>query len=143
MSGGGKGGATESSQQIDPRLAQGGVEILTSAFEAASQPYRPNQGMTIAAFTPQQQAAFQGANAAAEAFGLPSQQQGYQTMPNPEVGESGIRGYSTGDLYSTNVERSMSQQDMQNQADILQSYKNRSKKIERTKGPQPAGGGGK
>ena len=140
--GGGKAGTQTSSQQIDPRLAEGGVEMLASAFTAAGQPYRPNQGASIAAFTPAQQAAFAGANDAAEAFGMPTVEDPSMALPDPEMTASGILGYSSGDQYRENVERSMSPDDMRRQAEILSSYLAKAKKIENMPAPAPAGGGG-
>lgn len=144
MSGdGGKGGTQNSSQQIDPRLAAGAAKVVSSGFDVAAMPYRPNQGTTIAAMSPQQMAAFQGANEAAGAFGLPQSTGALQYLPDAEVGAGGVRGYSTGDIYRESVNRSMSETDMQRQAELLQSFKDKAQEIEDTPAPQPAGGGGK
>lgn len=144
MSGnGGKGGSTTESQSIDPKLAAGGAHILSSAFESASQPYRPNKGTTIAAFTPQQAAAFQAANDAASAFGMATADDPMGTMPDAEVSASGVRGYSSGAQYDENIKRSMSKKDLARQAKILQGYGKKARDITNMPSQQAGGGGGK
>jgi len=104
MAGGGKGGTK--SQKIDPGLTAAARDALDFAAAAAAVPYSPNMGVQFAAFTPQQQAAFQGANSAATAFGLPSA--GPTSMPKPKTSASGIKGYSTAADYQQIKNQSMS-----------------------------------
>ena len=104
MAGGGKGGTK--SQEIDPGLTAAARDALDFAAASAAVPYSPNMGVQFAAFTPQQQAAFQGANSAATAFGLPSA--GPTSMPKPQTSASGIQGYSTAADYQQIKNQSMS-----------------------------------
>lgn len=90
--GGGKGGETQ--QQIDPALTAAARDALDLAAAGAALPYSPNRGVQFAAFTPQQTAAMEGANDAAEAFGMPAASA--SGMPPPETNAQGIAGYSTG-----------------------------------------------
>lgn len=109
MSGGGKGGSetTTTRVKLDPRLETGAAEAIAAALRTAALPYQPNMGLQVAAFSPEEEAAFRGASEAAAAFGMPSAAQsdvaGY--MPAPEnVG--GFRGYSTEALYNDAMNRS-------------------------------------
>lgn len=103
MAGGGKGG--ESRQQIDPALTAAARDALDFAYAGAAIPYSPNRGVTIAGFTPQQLAAFNSSNEAAEAFGLAT---GEVSLPATETAANGIQGYSTGELYDENRDASVS-----------------------------------
>lgn len=102
--GGGKGG--EKSQKMDPGLTAAARDALDFAAAGAAVPHSPNRGVSFAAFTPQQMAAFQGANEAASAFGLPTGS-ATSAMPAAEMSANGIRGYSTGALYDENKNKSM------------------------------------
>jgi hypothetical protein len=102
--GGGKGG--QSKQSIDPRLAAASAEALTRAADASKIPYSPNRGVTIAAFTPQQEAAMRNTSAASTAFGLDGGSMA--AMPAVETSASGVRGYSTGADFDEMVKRSLS-----------------------------------
>lgn len=121
MAGGGKGGSQEQSVTLPPELMEGASAVLASALRSASLPYRPNRTPTIAAFSPQQMAAFEGANEAANAYGLPSADiSGY--LPAPEMSASGFSGYSTGDMYDEAVTNSMTAQDIALRDALLDSY---------------------
>lgn len=137
--GGGKGGTTETTTRLDPRLEEGAASAVAGALQSAGLDYAPNRGMTIAAFTPQQQAAFQGANEAAAAFGLPT---GGVNMPTPET-SSGIEGYSTGGLYDEMLKKSITPEQQAERGTILDFYSQRGQKIKGMQGLGPTGGGGK
>jgi len=118
--GSGKGSTQTTEVKLPEELQQGAVGTLGAALQSASLPYAPNRGVTIAGFSPQQEAAFQGANAASSAFGLGTGAGGY--MPQQEIGAGGVKGYSTGALYDQNVERSMSEADQLRRSRLLENY---------------------
>lgn len=94
--GGGKGGESTQKVEIDPRLEKEALKNMKQARAVSQLPYAPNFGAQVAAFTPQQQAAFDTANMAAGAFGLPTA----KTNPLPEAQNvGGFQGYSTKGLY--------------------------------------------
>jgi len=96
MSGGGKGGEQTTEIKLPKDIEDAAKENLKLAKKVGRLPYAPYFGPSVAAFTPAQEAAFQGADAAASAFGLPGAAAG--AMPAPQnVG--GMRGYSTEPLY--------------------------------------------
>ena len=92
--GGGKGGSQTQTTQMDPALTAAARDGLDMAAAAAAIPYSPNRGVQIASFTPQQKAAFAGADAASGAFGLGTV--GPAAMPEEFTTASGIKGYKTG-----------------------------------------------
>jgi hypothetical protein len=118
---GGKGGSQTTKTKIDPKLEQGAIGTLAGALKAASLDYSPNRGITIAGLSPQEQAANQGANMAAGAFGLPMAQMGGY-LPEVEQGAGGVSGYSTGALYDQNVGKSVTKKQQQERANILKGY---------------------
>ena len=129
MSGGGSGkGGTQTSQvKIDPRLAEGAAASIAGALQSAGLDYAPNRGTTIAGFTPQQMAAFEGANSAASAFGLPT---GGVNMPEATVDPStGIAGYSTGAAYDAMRDASITPEQQAERASILAHYSQSGKNI--------------
>ena len=124
MGGSGKGGqtTTETRVRLDPRIEQGGAEALGAAFRSASLPFVPNRGVTLAGFSPQQLAAFQGANEAASAFGLPSVSNAFDYLPTPQQNSEGIYGYSPSASYDFNLNASMSPNDVAMRNALLDSY---------------------
>jgi len=137
MAGGGKGGSQTTEVKIDPRLEEGAVQTLAAALRSASLPFRANRGYTQAAFSPQQLAAFQGADEAASAFGLPSGGAGGGVMdylPAPEQTEGGFYAYSPSTQFDENVRRSLSQEDVTARSKLLDSYERAAGRI--VKDPQ-------
>ena len=128
MGGGGKGGSqtTTTKVELPATLERGAEGVLSGALQAASLGYRPNRGVTIAGFSPQQMAAFSGANDAASAFGLPSAPQGQSPgggyLPPTQTGAGGVQGYSTGALLDQNVAASMTEEDLQARAEVLAQF---------------------
>lgn len=119
--GGGKGGSQETTVELDPRLEQGAVEAITGALNSASLPFNTNQGPQFAAFTPQQEAAFQGANDAAAAFGLPTSGN-LGIVPAQQTAMPGLQAYSTGALYDQAMGASFSADDIAARDAILADY---------------------
>lgn len=90
---GGSSQKTTSKVEIDPEMRREASSLLDVGRLVASLGYNPQQGPTIAAFTPMQEAAFANTNAAASAFGM---QGGANPLTgvNTQTSASGIRGYS-------------------------------------------------
>ena len=71
MSGGGKGGTTQTTQVKLPKvLEQAATENLDIADRVGSLGFTPNLGPTVAGFAPGQTAAMGNTNQAAQAFGM-------------------------------------------------------------------------
>ena len=81
--------------------------------------YTPYYGPDVAAFSPQQQAAFEGTNQMADAFGMPSGS-GQQYMPQAQTFEGGIQGYSSAPAFEQSVDQLAMQRP--GQADYLESF---------------------
>jgi len=100
---GGKGGSTSSSVQI-PQWAEDAARAnLARADQLAQIGFVPETAAlpTIAAFSPAQEAAFQGTNLMASAFGMPVA--AGTGMPAPTEYAGGIRGYSAAPLYEAAI----------------------------------------
>lgn len=97
--GSGKSSKQTQTVELPPELRQAAMENLRLSQNVGMIPAINNFGPTVAALTPQQDAAMQGTNAAATAFGLPtSGAVGSAAMP-PVVDAGGVRGYSTRSAY--------------------------------------------
>lgn len=142
MGGGGKGGSTTQTQEIPQELKDGSIAALSGALRSAGMDYTPVRGPTIAAFTPQQQAAFAGANQAANAFGLPTASP-TGGLPQPETAANGMQGYSTGALFDSNLSKSMTAQQRAERSGILNSYTEAGKRIGQQSQNMPFRHGGK
>jgi len=143
MSGGGKGGEQTTTQRLDPRLEQGAASAVAGALQSAGLDYSPNRGVAIAGFTPQQKAAFEGADQAASAFGVPTSG-GNLGIPETQTEQaSGIEGYATGGIYDNMKDASISQEQQVERQGILDYYTAEGQKISTMKGLGSAGGGGK
>lgn len=105
MGGGGKGGQETTEVKIPPSLELYAKDVMNMSMTAATQPYQPNRGMRVAGVTPQQMAAYQGANQAAKAYGMPSTstQAVRDTTAKADMQQGGIRGHSTAGLYDVNL----------------------------------------
>ena len=93
---GGLSGRTVSETKIPEYIENAARSNLARADELARIGYVPYYGPEIAAFSPMEEAAFQGTNMAASAFGMPT---GAVSMPAPETFASGVRGYSSAPMY--------------------------------------------
>lgn len=97
MSGGGKGGSQTTSVRLPPFVEEAARGNLDRANEAAQIGYVPYYGPEVAAFTPMQEAAFQGTNDAAQAFGM-SAPTG-TGLPQAQTFAGGVQGYSSAPMY--------------------------------------------
>ena len=95
MGGGGKGGSNTTTVQLPDSLEQGANEVLVAGLRAAALPYKPNKGVTIAGFAPQERAAMRNTSAMAEAFGLQGGNKNGLGLGKTQRGANGIYGYSS------------------------------------------------
>lgn len=101
---GGKGGSTTSKVEIPAYIEDASRANLARADEIAKLGYVPYYGPEVAAFTPMQNAAFQGTASAADAFGLSTPVgQNVGGMPPAQTFAGGVQGYSSGSLYDQAV----------------------------------------
>lgn len=94
-----------SETKINEDVSKAASQNWQLAQNIAKLGYQPNRGVTIAAFTPQQEAAMRGTNTAANAFGMGMAGDPLANMPQAETSASGIRGYSTGADYDQMISR--------------------------------------
>ena len=91
---GGKGGRSNTETTM-PKFAETALQQgIGMAGDVSALGYTPYYGPDVAAFSPQQQAAFEGTNQMANAFGMPSAS-GQQYMPEAQTFDGGIQGYSS------------------------------------------------
>lgn len=102
MSGGGKGGSQTTSVQIPEWLQGAAQRNIARAEDLAQFGYTPYYGPDVAALTPQQIAAQQGVNAAAQAFGLPTANV-MSGMPQA-TNYNGMMAYSSAPLYQQSLD---------------------------------------
>lgn len=98
---GGKGGSSTSSVSVPGYIEDAGKRGIGLAEQVADVGYVPYYGLDVAAFTPQQEAAFQGVNDLSAAFGMPT---GDFSMPETRM-RGGIEGYSSGNLFDAAVKQ--------------------------------------
>ena len=106
MGGGGKGGSQNSSQSVkvklDPELKEAALKVMQGGFGTAGLPFQPYPGPTVAGLAPQEMAAFEGANQAASAFGLPA---GSTIGYLPDAGDfGGFQGYSPSGILTSAID---------------------------------------
>lgn len=97
---GGKGGSQSTTVEIPDWLEGPAKRTLARAESVADIGYAPYYGPEVAAFSPDQQAAFDNTNAAAAAFGLDAGGGGYMPQTT-QMG--GARGYSSIDGYTAAI----------------------------------------
>ena len=104
----GKGGSTSSTVAVPEYIEDAARRNLTEADKIRRLGFIPEYGPTVAAFTPTQEAAFQGTAQAAGAFGLPGGGMSMQDisggMPEPTTYAGGVRGYSALPIYEQALE---------------------------------------
>ena len=104
----GKGGSTSSTVAVPEYIEDAARRNLTEADKIRRLGFIPEYGPTVAAFTPTQEAAFQGTAQAAGAFGLPGGEMSMQDisggMPEPTTYAGGVRGYSALPIYEQALE---------------------------------------
>jgi len=110
-------GSESTSVEIPPWLEEPTRATIKRGEQVANIGYVPYYGPELAAFTPQQNAAFANTNAAADAFGLSG---GANAMPTPTQYAGGMQGYSSQPL----LEQSQYQlyQERPNQYGYQQSF---------------------
>jgi hypothetical protein len=99
-----KGGRTEQKQTL-PAWAEAALQKgITMGENVAATGYVPYYGPDVAAFSPMQNAAFQGTDVMAGAFGMPTTG-GQSYMPQPTQFEGGVMGYSSAPLYEASMDQ--------------------------------------
>ncbi len=96
-------GGNKSETTIPDWVAQPAQQNIAMAQKVAGMGYTPYYGPDVAAFTPMQNAAFQGTNDAAAAFGMPTAQG--TGMPAPKTFAGGVQGYSSAPMYEQAIKR--------------------------------------
>lgn len=105
---GGKGGSSTAEVKVPQYIEDAGRANLARADELAKIGYTPYYGPDVAAFTPMQQAAFQGTSDMANAFGMAtpaSQQDIYGGMGAPTQYANGVQGYSSAPMYEHSIDQ--------------------------------------
>lgn len=95
-------GSDKSTTSIPKWVQKPAQQNIAAAQQIAGLGYTPYYGPDVAAFTPMQNAAFEGTNQAAGAFGLPTAQG--NGMPAPQTFAGGVQGYSSAPMYEQAVE---------------------------------------
>ncbi len=91
-------GGSQSQEKTAPAFAETGLQQqLGLARDVSALGYTPYYGPDVASFSPLQQAAFQGTDQMAGAFGMPVAQGEY--MPAPTTFAGGVQGYSSAPLF--------------------------------------------
>lgn len=100
-----KGGQEQQQQTpILPTWQEKGYQQgLNMAKDVSQIGYVPYYGPDVAAFSPLQEASFQGTDQMAGAFGMPTTG-GQQYMPQAETFAGGVQGYSSAPLYQQAVD---------------------------------------
>tara|TARA_R110000851_G_scaffold125546_3_gene256512 strand:- start:119 stop:682 length:564 start_codon:yes stop_codon:yes gene_type:complete len=105
---GGKGGSSTSEVKIPQYIEDAARRNLAKAEEVSQLGYVPYYGPDVAAFTPNQQAAFQNTADTAGAFGMaaPSSQQDIMGgMGEPTEYANGVSGYSSQPMFQESLDQ--------------------------------------
>ena len=94
---GGKGGSTTSTVEVPQYIEDAARRNLERADLISKIGYVPYFGPDVAAFTPQQEAAFAGTQQLAGAFGTPTTMD--MGVPAPQTFAGGVRGYSSAPMF--------------------------------------------
>jgi len=94
---GGKGGSTTSTVEVPQYIEDAARRNLERADLISKIGYVPYFGPDIAAFSPQQEAAFAGTQQLAGAFGTPTTMD--MGVPAPQTFAGGVRGYSSAPMF--------------------------------------------
>lgn len=97
IGGGGKGGSQSTAVKLPGFIEEAAQRAIQRGETAGQIGHVPYSGPDVAAFTPQQEAAFAATNQAAEAFGLPLSMG--SPMPEPTDFGGGLLGYSSRPIY--------------------------------------------
>ena len=99
---GGKGGRSNKEVTM-PKFAETALQQGIGMEQDVSQTgYVPYYGPEVAAFSPMQEAAFQGTDMAASAFGMPTTG-GQQYLPEAQTFAGGMKGYSSAPMFEEAV----------------------------------------
>ena len=93
-----KGGSQQQETTLPAWYETGLQQGLGMGKDIAAMGYVPYYGPDVAAFSPLQQAAFQGTDVMAGAFGMPTTG-GQQYMPQAETYAGGVQGYSSAPIF--------------------------------------------
>ena len=97
-------GGTKEDKVILPKFYETALQQqIGMAGDASATGYVPYYGPEVAAFSPMQQASFQGTDQMASAFGMPTTG-GQQYMPQAETFAGGVQGYSSAPIYQQAVD---------------------------------------
>ena len=99
---GGLFGGTETKSTIPGWVKKPALQNLQNAQAVAGMGYTPYYGPDVAAFSPMQNAAFDGTNQAAAAFGMPTSQG--NGMPAPQTFAGGVQGYASAPMYQQAID---------------------------------------
>lgn len=105
---GGKGGGSTTSVEVPEYIERAAQRNLNKAEGISQLGYVPQYGPDVAAFTPNQQAAFQNTSDAANAFGMstPTNQQDIMGgMGAPTEYANGVQGYSSQPMFQQSVDQ--------------------------------------
>lgn len=94
---GGKGGSTTSTVEVPQYIEDAARRNLERADLISKIGYVPYFGPDVAAFSPQQEAAFAGTQQLAGAFGTPTTMD--MGVPAPQTFAGGVRGYSSAPMF--------------------------------------------
>ena len=94
-----KGGSTEEMPILPSWQEKGYQQGLNLAKDVSQMGYVPYYGPDLAAFSPMQQAAFEGTDVMAGAFGMPTTG-GQSYMPQAETYAGGVQGYSSAPIFT-------------------------------------------
>jgi len=97
-----KGGSQEQKITLPKFYETALQQQIGMAGDVSQTGYVPYYGPEVAAFSPMQQASFQGTDMMAGAFGMPTTG-GQQYMPQAETFAGGVQGYSSAPLYDQAV----------------------------------------
>ena len=96
------GGTQTTEQSLSPWMEKAAQDALKTSTAASQIGYIPYSGPDVAAFNPMQQAAFDGTNMAASAYGLPTAAS--TGLPQATTYAGGVQGYSSFPMYQQSVE---------------------------------------
>lgn len=97
-------GGTSEQKTTLPKFAETAIQqVIGTGGDVAGMGYVPYYGPDVAAFSPMQEAAFQGTDVMAGAFGMPTTG-GQQYMPQAETFAGGVQGYSSAPIFQGAVD---------------------------------------
>ena len=97
-----KGGSTQQKVTLPKFYETALQKTIGMGGDVAETGYVPYYGPDVAAFSPMQNAAFQGTNQMASAFGMPTADMG-SYMPQAQTFAGGVQGYSSAPLFEESL----------------------------------------